>query len=40
MILSGKDIANILRTANDVINLNQTYSNLKDRNRKNETNEK
>lgn len=27
--LSGKDIANILRTANDVINLNQTYSNLK-----------
>jgi hypothetical protein len=25
----GKDIANVLRTANDVINLNQTYSNLK-----------
>jgi len=25
----GKDIVNILRTANDVINLNQNYSNLK-----------
>ena len=26
----GKDIANVLRTANDIINLNQIYSNLKD----------
>jgi len=25
----GKDIANVLRAANDIINLNQTYSNLK-----------
>lgn len=25
----GKDIANILRTAKDVINLNQMYSNIK-----------
>ena len=28
-ILLGKDIANVLRTANDVINLIQYYSNLK-----------
>jgi hypothetical protein len=27
--VSGTDIANVLRTANDVINLNQTYLNLK-----------
>jgi hypothetical protein len=27
--VSGKDIANVLRTANDVITLNQTYYNLK-----------
>lgn len=27
--ISGKDIVNVLRTANDVINLNQTHSNLK-----------
>src|SRR5688572_2741754 len=27
--ISGKDIANVLKTANDVINLNQNYSNLK-----------
>jgi hypothetical protein len=25
----GKDIVNVLRTANDIINLNQNYSNLK-----------
>ena len=25
----GKDIVNVLKTANDIINLNQTYSNLK-----------
>ena len=25
----GTDIVNVLRTANDIINLNQTYSNLK-----------
>ena len=27
--LDGKDIVNVLRTANDIINLNQNYSNLK-----------
>jgi hypothetical protein len=27
--ISGKDIANVLREATDIINLNQTYSNLK-----------
>lgn len=27
--IAGKDIVNVLRTANDVINLNQTTSNLK-----------
>jgi len=27
--VDGKDIANVLRTANDIINLNQTYSNRK-----------
>ena len=27
--VSGRDILNVLRTANDVITLNQTYSNLK-----------
>ena len=36
----GKDIVNVLRAANDIINLNQTNSNLKNRNRKIETNEK
>ena len=36
----GKDIANVLRKANDVINLNQTILNLKGRNRKIKTNEK
>ena len=27
--VSGEDIVNVLRTVNDVINLNQTHSNLK-----------
>ena len=27
--VDGKDIVNVLRTANDVVNLNQTYTNLK-----------
>jgi hypothetical protein len=27
--VSGKDISNVLRTANDVITLNQTYYNIK-----------
>ena len=27
--VSGTDILNVLRTANDIINLNQTNSNLK-----------
>ena len=36
----GTDIVNVLRTANDVINLNQTYFKSKDRNREIRTNEK
>ena len=27
--ISGNDVVNVLREANDIINLNQTYSNLK-----------
>jgi hypothetical protein len=27
--ISGNDLVNVLRTAKDVINLNQTHSNLK-----------
>ena len=27
--VDGKNIVNVLRTANDIVNLNQTYSNLK-----------
>ena len=27
--IDGKNIVNVLRTANDIINLNQNYSNLK-----------
>jgi hypothetical protein len=38
--VDGKDIVNVLRTANDVKNLNQTYYNLKNEIERIETNEK